>query len=920
MRKGQSRQLQHFLELEEEYDEAESFLNRIDEEPQRQGKDEQQNLYRTRKDNSFSYKTCTSRNKCAILIALICLTGFGLLMFLTRETQTDISDGENSIQHSINNDNQTHGDGEHAIIQTEMDEEQEDSNNGKDDDNNIIMEETQSPYSNTLEDDDGLQTTEAPETEQTITNDTDVTITDNDESEALLPSTEASDTAELPELSDEQIPDELQKDSITEISVIEDEFGSEDFLSKADALIEQAMSAILNEYGQEPVDYYKNYTTPPMFAWHKVDLNIETKAPEAFQKRGNRGQGGWTSPRSWKGLLLRLLQALSTRGTFTVVLGGHSAAAGHGNHFKQSYLMQFHKVMEPVFRRLGVTLMSRNQAQGGLGTIQTSLGSSSLYGDSISLMLWDSGMTENHKPEHIDLFFRQALMSENRVPVVWAAGGKFNLLRMLHNEANADVGEFGLGLDGIAETRDEQQVKTLPWAVQHLKCSDERPDLCKAPYKFCATCWIPRSDKILPQKTQYEKPHGQVKWHPGWRSHQLTGRVLAFAVLEALKDAVQLIRAGVEELELAKNMSNYYESIRSKVQNLDPSLGLCYRINTTLPGRVCRTPMKGRTQYTPRPDPEETSLTSIVKAAPPDNYVPRNTKPLLYDGPDAHNPCFDLPEGAVDVVARILDLNEDTQRRNRALGAGLARGVQHASILENGRQNTRQLQTLSNREENTTVIEPGRGWEVFDEPQGTCDGTLETVCAKSALNRCVLYGHHDGRGAVIGSELAGWLVLQLPRAEIQQGIIIIKLHSWHEPRDNVRTKDWKSVNNIPSDEEETDQLENEEDLHNNTRWHLGQDERGLRHRTYETPPLPDSFAFEYAIDGEITSWNRTEFLSNKQDIQQVTEVITLLDDPSYFQEEHRIVNGSANTPLEVAIRLRGCFHRCVFGISHIYWA
>jgi hypothetical protein len=70
-----------------------------------------------------------------------------------------------------------------------------------------------------------------------------------------------------------------------------------------------------------------------------------------------------------------------TRDTFTFVLGGHSAAAGHGNHFKQSYTMQFHKVMEPVFSYLGVRLISRNLAQGGLGTIQSALGSADIYGD-----------------------------------------------------------------------------------------------------------------------------------------------------------------------------------------------------------------------------------------------------------------------------------------------------------------------------------------------------------------------------------------------------------------------------------------------------------------------------------------------------------------------------------------------------------
>lgn len=66
-------------------------------------------------------------------------------------------------------------------------------------------------------------------------------------------------------------------------------------------------------------------------------------------------------------------------------------------------------------------------------------------------------------------------MSEGKVSVVWIEGGKFDLLRVYHNMANADVGELGLGLDGIPETFSEQQAEELPWAIRHLKCSQERP-------------------------------------------------------------------------------------------------------------------------------------------------------------------------------------------------------------------------------------------------------------------------------------------------------------------------------------------------------------------------------------------------------------------------------------------------------------
>ena len=55
-------------------------------------------------------------------------------------------------------------------------------------------------------------------------------------------------------------------------------------------------------------------------------------------------------------------------------------------------MMQFHKVMYPIFARLGVKLITRNVGIGGLGTIQAGMGSGSIYGNEIDVLMWDSGM------------------------------------------------------------------------------------------------------------------------------------------------------------------------------------------------------------------------------------------------------------------------------------------------------------------------------------------------------------------------------------------------------------------------------------------------------------------------------------------------------------------------------------------------
>ena len=55
----------------------------------------------------------------------------------------------------------------------------------------------------------------------------------------------------------------------------------------------------------------------------------------------------WMHDVSYDALVKKLLNAMMTNDHFFVVLGGHSAAAGHGNNFHQSYMMQFQELMEP---------------------------------------------------------------------------------------------------------------------------------------------------------------------------------------------------------------------------------------------------------------------------------------------------------------------------------------------------------------------------------------------------------------------------------------------------------------------------------------------------------------------------------------------------------------------------------------------
>jgi hypothetical protein len=452
--------------------------------------------------------------------------------------------------------------------------------------------------------------------------------------------------------------------------------------------------------------------------------------------------------------------------------------------------------------------------------------------------LWDSGMTETDSA-HVDLYFRQGLLSgTNKVPFLFSGSNMWNVLSFLHDTADADVGEYGTGMLGIQEVRNDTQALTIPYAARYMKCSKEYTETTsnsECSRRFCANCWINRPDipkeKFLALES---KPGGQVKWHPGWREHQLRGRVLAFTLIDAIQDAVQIFSSqtmGGPPLDDSYwHVTEYYNNIRSKILSLGTH-GECSKINTDnmLPQRLCTIALNARSAFTPRNKPNETSLSTIIEPYSEDGYIPNNTATMLYEGPDVHNKCYDIPDGAVDVLSIISN-----RRRTRRLLASWTKKArtkattQHmlsslssseSNVLKKQQQqpSSRQLTvshdtkndiTLNSRssdnsgsridqhrmlEDDTNAIVPGSGWIYTEEPPGQCDGTYNAICGRAAFTTCPLLGHHDSRGMIQGNEYSGWIVFTLPLVE--HGLILVKVVTHATDSNNWKTSDWTSVNN-----------------------------------------------------------------------------------------------------------------------------
>ena len=101
-----------------------------------------------------------------------------------------------------------------------------------------------------------------------------------------------------------------------------------DFLDEGLALVDRAMEAIMSEYGcgkkDKPNDDFET-REKTTFGLQMVDMATFKGTGKVLPRNG-----GWTDQKSFDGLVRRVLHAIMTQDTFTLILSGHSAAAGHG--------------------------------------------------------------------------------------------------------------------------------------------------------------------------------------------------------------------------------------------------------------------------------------------------------------------------------------------------------------------------------------------------------------------------------------------------------------------------------------------------------------------------------------------------------------------------------------------------------------
>lgn len=267
----------------------------------------------------------------------------------------------------------------------------------------------------------------------------------------------------------------------------------------------------------------------------------------------------------------------------------------------------------------------------------------------------------------------------------------------------------------------------------------------------------------------------------------------------------------------------------------------------------------------------------------------------LYDGPDVHNTCFDVPEGEVDVWAVA------SNRRHRSLSGKTVKPVENLTHDTTSSDAWQSYSSRTTRSLGEEALVQGSGWQHVGEYPGDCDGRYDTFCGRHSSNSCPLIGHHDSRGMLVGDELSGRIVFEIP--EVKEGLIIFKVITWlTPPTDEADGKTGRMLTATNASLSWDDIMNNDyEDNHLDA-------SRRMRRLTLDK--FPDTFAFDYSVDGKETTLNKSELAEQIKSMQRVVELLVVLDDPNFGHKEN----------VQVSFQMRGCGKQCVFAFTHAYWA
>ena len=212
-----------------------------------------------------------------------------------------------------------------------------------------------------------------------------------------------------------------------------------------------------------------------------------------------------------------LRAAASDDPKFVASFGGYSVTVGRGNMFSQSFPFLMESVLKEPLKKLGVDLVVRNAAIGGIPSFPYGWCLSNFLGEDSDLVSWDYSMNEGNDAIGLESYIRHALATLPKRPLFVVLDDKRNRMDLINKYV-----DLGILIDPVAIIRRDNVVdkKLLSRKEEELPEGLTRWNEWGAP-------------KGSP---------GQSSWHPKFREHEMMGWMLAMHLLKAVEVAAQIMK------------------------------------------------------------------------------------------------------------------------------------------------------------------------------------------------------------------------------------------------------------------------------------------------------------------------------------------------------------------------------------------
>lgn len=194
--------------------------------------------------------------------------------------------------------------------------------------------------------------------------------------------------------------------------------------------------------------------------------------------------------------------------------GGHSASAGHGNLFNESYTAYMERDVKEAFALIGIDFVARNHAMGGTHSAsEIALCWDQVFGTDVDIFSWDYGMMEAGSDYRFFLYTYRGVLSPGHpafVGIQWSEAYRHELVQAWEKNGMTafyeDMTQWGkitrAAPDSQGKSMDE--IMAMPEYVRNFRCGD---DGFESGDPFCGE---QRYSDYMCHVRQAKAP-----WHPG---------------------------------------------------------------------------------------------------------------------------------------------------------------------------------------------------------------------------------------------------------------------------------------------------------------------------------------------------------------------------------------------------------------------